>query len=162
MNIEFMLYLVFLLCCYPIGNQLLSIFSLFKCYIMVLKLLFVSVSSFDPDKHAPGEINKELSCTVPDMCLSIHELLERYARGQSVTEYAPVFEDQVGIELPDIRTLDLTELEDLRNDVSSRIKSIRKDLKKNSKNDPPGPENPLKQREIEFGGNEAEPAKKEE
>lgn len=125
-----------------------------------MNVVFVSISSFDPAKHAPGEVNELPSDTVPDQVLSIQQLLDRHRRGQKVDGYTPVYESDTGIELPDIRSLDLTELEDLKRDVAMVIKEHRKKLKQASdgKVTVEKPINPLKQQEISFG-EEAEPKK---
>lgn len=85
---------------------------------------FVSISTFDP-ANWPGEVNDMPSMTVPDQTLSIEELISRYARGQSVPSYVGLSDEELGFIAPDVRHLDLTQLEELRFDVQAHIDAIR-------------------------------------
>lgn len=66
--------------------------------------------------------------TVPDMTLTIPELLERHTRGQAIpiAGNAIYSED----ELPDLSTLDLTEIAELREDVQADIQRLSQDYQR--------------------------------
>lgn len=52
------------------------------------------------------------SATIPDQTMSIREIMERYARGLPFTSAkTPIYD--IDDDSPDIRTLDLSEIEDL-------------------------------------------------
>lgn len=60
----------------------------------------------------PGEVNTMPSMTVPDQCMSLQEILKRFARGLPVDGgRVPLYDEEN--DLPDIRTLDLTERAEL-------------------------------------------------
>lgn len=112
------------------------------------KMIFVTVSTFDPAVHAAGEINRQPSLTVPDQVFSLHELLARYARGQSVEQYVPVSDEDLGFEAPDLRSLDLTEVQELKEATIARIKEIRDGMRKAKIPAKVAAENPAKQQEL--------------
>lgn len=68
------------------------------------------------------------SMTVPDMTLTIPELLERHTRGQAIpiAGNAIYSED----ELPDLNTLDLVEIQELREDLAADIQKLQMDIDK--------------------------------
>lgn len=65
-----------------------------------------------------GEVNNMPSMTVPDQALSVREIIDRFTRG-----LAPqiAFEKVYSEENPDIRGLDIVQLEDLRKEASETI-----------------------------------------
>lgn len=76
-------------------------------------------------KETQGEVNNEPSLTVPDQTMSIREILERYARGLSVTDgRVPIYlgED----EMPDLSKLDLVELHEMKFQVAQNIEALEK------------------------------------
>lgn len=68
----------------------------------------------------------EPSLTIPDQTMSIREMLERFARGLPLTgnNSEPVYEGDEGLGV-DIRTLDLSELHDLKEGIKQEISDIR-------------------------------------
>lgn len=76
-----------------------------------------------------GETNELPSLTVPDQSMSVRELLERHTRGLGNTGVkVPMYDDED--ELPDVRTLDLAELEELREQNREQMKLIRDNVQK--------------------------------
>lgn len=73
------------------------------------------------------EINTEPSQTQPDEVLSIKEMLERHVRGLPVHGNEGVYlPEEIGY-VPDLRSLDLTELEEYRDHYQSESKRIQKE-----------------------------------
>lgn len=62
--------------------------------------------------ESPGDLEtpKGKSMTVPDMTMSLEELISRHTRGQPVNEFTPSFNDEF---IPDVKSMDLTEIADL-------------------------------------------------
>lgn len=75
----------------------------------------------------PGEVNNNPSMTVPDMSLSVQEILQRYAQGRplSVSSNLHFTGDDY---TPDVRKMDLTELEDMRRQNAERINELQQKL----------------------------------
>lgn len=65
-------------------------------------------------KEARREINTKPGLTVPDQTMSIKEIMERFARGIPMDNVAkiPIYDGEEN-QLPDIRTLDLSEVQQL-------------------------------------------------
>lgn len=65
-----------------------------------------------------GEVNTKPSMTVPDQALTVREIIDRFTRG-----LAPqiAFEKVYSDENPDIRGLDIVQLEELRKETSETI-----------------------------------------
>lgn len=58
--------------------------------------------------------------TIPDQSLSMRQILDRYARNLSVFGKIPIFDEDED-PLPDFRTLDLSEIEDIKNQTKQLI-----------------------------------------
>lgn len=65
------------------------------------------------------------SLTVPDQSMSIKTILERYARGLPVGGRLDEYYDEEDT-MPDYRTLDLTEIADLQQEVKDTFEKHRK------------------------------------
>lgn len=90
-----------------------------------------------------GEVNVGPSMTVPDQTLSIQEILDRFARGLPVSGgRAPIFDEED--ELPDLRTLDLAERQELKERYTAELDQIKANSKK-----------PVKQAEKPISGETA-------
>lgn len=74
-----------------------------------------------------GEINTRPSKTIPDQTMSLKQLLERFARGIPAVGNAstPIYEGD-DIDLPDIKKMDLAEIQALKDEVQSQIDEHRK------------------------------------
>lgn len=74
------------------------------------------------------EVPEGESMTVPDMTLTIPELLERHTRGQAI----PIAGNAIYSEgeLPDLRTLDLVEIQELREDLQADIQRLTEDYQR--------------------------------
>lgn len=71
-----------------------------------------------------GEINTQVSQTIPDQAMSIKEILERYARGLPIEQFKPNYDDDGVTEddyLPDPRTLDLAERQEFAEQYRQEI-----------------------------------------
>lgn len=66
------------------------------------------------------------SKTVPDQSLSIRELIERSQRGYPIDAQYTTFYNGEDEDLPDLRRLDLTDLQELKNWTNERIKDGQK------------------------------------
>lgn len=112
---------------------------------------FQTISNFDPKRHA-GERCVGKSMTVPDQTLPLRVLVDRYTSGQFVHTYEGVYDD-AGFEMPDLRSLDLTEVEELMSASRDRIKELRAAMKK-AKAKSKLEQNPFKQQSLEFNEQE--------
>lgn len=65
------------------------------------------------------EVNDKPSMTIPDQTMSIREILTRYARGLPLGGGQDVYYDEED-EMPDIRTMDLTDIADMRDEYLQR------------------------------------------
>lgn len=85
----------------------------------------------------PGEVNNLPSETVPDQAMSVREILQRYARGLPLTEAGrvPIWaESPEDDDLPDIKTLDLAERQEIKEAAEAELLTIKK--RQNAKNKP--------------------------
>jgi hypothetical protein len=72
------------------------------------------------------EKNNEPSLTIPDQTLSIKQILERYASGQSLEGKIPYYDESESEEYyPDPRYMDLAEREELAENYREEIQSIK-------------------------------------
>lgn len=75
-------------------------------------------------------VSKLPSLTVPDETLSVRQILEKHMRGQKIKEQlyrTPVFNDTEDFDSPDmekVKTMDLTEKEELKNNLSYQISEL--------------------------------------
>ncbi len=73
------------------------------------------------------------SLTVPDQTLSIRTILERYSRGLPVGGRSDEYYDEED-DMPDYRSLDLTEIASLQEEVKNTIEKHRKKVINNVDN----------------------------
>lgn len=110
-----------------------------------------------------GEIIKGRSMTIPDQTLSVKELMERYARGLSLSGVkVPIYEgDEEG--MPDLEHLDLAdrqllletaqqEIEDIRNRANEKALKLKK--RKNDEAVQKAYQRLIKEGKIEVKGDE--------
>jgi hypothetical protein len=72
------------------------------------------------------ERNDEPSLTIPDQTLSIKQILERYASGQSLEGKTPYYDESESDEYyPDPRYMDLAEREELSENYREEIQYIK-------------------------------------
>lgn len=70
-----------------------------------------------------GEINNEPSETVPDMTMSLSEILKRYTRGGEVATFTPVYQNHDDFdENPEFEKMDATEKLQMALDLKMAIK----------------------------------------
>jgi len=68
------------------------------------------------------EINEQPSMTVPDQTMSVRTILERYTRGLPVNGWTPMYDEED--DLPDPRTLDLAERQELAEQFKQEIQNV--------------------------------------
>lgn len=79
-------------------------------------------STLNPPGTTP-EVNDLPSLTVPNMALSIRQILDRYARGLPLGgQRLPVYDEDN--DLPDIRTLDLVDRAELADHYRAELEAI--------------------------------------
>lgn len=75
-----------------------------------------------------GEFNSGVSQTVPDQALSVRQILERYARGLPLGgQRVPTFDEDD--DLPDFRTLDLSEREEYKARYGEELEQLKNKFK---------------------------------
>lgn len=84
-----------------------------------------SIYTYKPDK---GRLNTQPSEAIPDQTMSMREIMERYAKGAPLTNVkTPVYfgEDE---EYPDVKKMDLVEIQEMKERAQESIESIKKSL----------------------------------
>ena len=76
---------------------------------------------------ADMEVNTQVSCTVPDQNLSIREILMRYANG-TVSDISLNNELVYSEDMPDLRGIDISELQQLKKEAQADVKDIQAEL----------------------------------
>lgn len=78
--------------------------------------------NYVPEK---GEVNEQPSMTVPDMTMSIGEILTRFAQGRPLS-FSTTMHYTGDDYMPDVRSMDITEVEELRERTAARIEELTK------------------------------------
>lgn len=81
-------------------------------------------------KPATGEKLSNINLTVPDLAMSVQEIMKRHANGLTVHETRVAIYNGEEI-VPDYERMDLVDKENLRNLVIDEIKGIRKEYRDN-------------------------------
>lgn len=78
-----------------------------------------------------GKVFTQPSLTVPDQTLSIREILDRYARGLPLEVRTPIWDDNADENdvMPDPRTLDLAERQQMAIDASNELEHLKLKMK---------------------------------
>lgn len=76
---------------------------------------------------ADMEVNTQVSCTVPDQSLSIREILIRYANG-TISDISLNNELVYSEDMPDLRGIDISELQQLKKEAQADVKEIEAEL----------------------------------
>lgn len=85
------------------------------------------------EKHY--EKNNEPSLTIPDQTLSIKQILERYASGQSLEGKTPYYDESESEEYyPEPRYMDLAEREEYANQFKEELQKIKESSKRKQRN----------------------------
>lgn len=84
----------------------------------------------DYDRFGVAEANSGKSQTVPDQVMSIKELLKRHQSGLIVHQYQPIY-DEDGY-MPDPRSMDLTDVDDLKRKNNEIIRETKEKARTNS------------------------------
>lgn len=85
---------------------------------------------YEPDKM--GEYNDEASATVPDLSLTVPELLDRFTRGLPLPSNGAI-SDEGGMDLPNFDEMDLVEIQEYREFLSSRISEMQAEYEETSR-----------------------------
>lgn len=90
--------------------------------------------NFDPSGiDYQGTATGSKTLTVPDQAMTIPEILARYARGLSLENgKIPIYEndDIDDYSFIDLRKLDFTERQELRETIDNRVREMRQDMEK--------------------------------
>jgi len=111
------------------------------------KIVYKSALNADEFPYL-GEVNNSPSMTVPDQTMSIRTILERYSRGLPVGGRLDEYYDEDDT-MPDYRTLDLTEIADLKESAKSTIEKYKKNVSTNVDNNVDNSEGVIKTEETE-------------
>lgn len=89
-------------------------------------------STFDPTKDIKGEKDFGPSKTIPDMTLSVEQLIKRHLRGEEVATYSGIYllkneEDFTGI-IPSWETMSRIERVEYARELTQYIKNKRTEL----------------------------------
>jgi len=76
---------------------------------------------------ADMEVNTQVSCTVPDQSLSMREILLRYVNG-TVSDISLNSELVYSEDMPDLRGIDISELQQLKKEAQADVKDIQAEL----------------------------------
>ncbi|AXH76588.1 MAG: hypothetical protein [Microviridae sp.] len=79
-----------------------------------------------------GEVNTMPSKTVPDQTMSIKEIMQRYGSGQALSQKVPVYDGDEDY-FPDLRTMDLAEIEQMKLKLADDIDHLKNRLERNEK-----------------------------
>lgn len=114
---------------------------------------FITKQDFDHTKTIP-EIHSDEEITVPNMAMSVEEILEKHSRGLSTTvgQKIPIYQSntaEIDELLPDLNKLDLAEIELLKKATAERMEQIKRDLAEVQLNRKIKAENELKKRQNE-------------
>lgn len=75
----------------------------------------------------------KISQTIPDQSMSVVEILDRYKRGLPISgERVPIYHGEE-FDMPDLKKLDLSEIEDLKEKNADYILGLRQELQKREK-----------------------------
>ena len=88
-----------------------------------------------------GEKNLKPSLTIPDQSLSVKQIMERYARGLSVTDAKVPMWYGEELDLPDLKRLDMSEIEQLKESNKILIRNLREQNAQKAINAGKEPEN---------------------
>lgn len=75
-----------------------------------------------------GEVNDLPSKTVPDMAIPLSVLIDRYVRGIDLEEYREPYWQKDEFYVPDPKSLDLTDIENMRVEVENVAGQLTKDV----------------------------------
>lgn len=101
-----------------------------------MKKLFIRTNwNQDISPESEGEINDEPSMTQPDQTMSMAEILRRYASGIPMDSIAkiPIYEGDDD-EMPDVRTLDLADIEAIKDANQADLLILQEKAKNEAEN----------------------------
>jgi len=70
------------------------------------------------------EVNTLPSLTIPDQNMSIRQIIDNYTRGLPVNAFTPIYDGE-DYDLPDPRTLDLVERQEMAERIKEEVASIK-------------------------------------
>lgn len=89
--------------------------------------MFQTQFNFQPDMF-PGSYTEQESMTVPDMAMSLEEILKRYAAsGTELPATVGIYSDDLDFDDSgiDLQSMDLAELDQLKKEVVAHIKDLQ-------------------------------------
>jgi len=81
--------------------------------------------NLSPVQAAQGEIYTQVSMTIPDQTLTIPQMLERHARGLTFDQMVPIYQEVDVFQGVNPKTLDLSEIEEMRDQTIERLKEAK-------------------------------------
>lgn len=89
---------------------------------------------YDNKNYDDREVNKGKSLTIPDQSMSVAELMRRYASGLPLAgERVPFYDSDFDIEVPDLKKLDLAEIQELKEQYATQVEFYKKQLQEEQK-----------------------------
>lgn len=80
-----------------------------------------------------GEVFRRPSKTIPDQTMTVREIMERYAKGLPIDgAKVPVYDGE-DVDMPDLRTLDISEREELRQQLDDDVSTTKNRLQEIAK-----------------------------
>ncbi|MEM2002479.1 MAG: hypothetical protein QXT77_07540 [Candidatus Methanomethylicaceae archaeon] len=110
---------------------------------------FKNAFDYDP-KDIKNEVNESPSMTVPDMTMSLQELLKRYTRGGEVATFQPVYQQTDDFENdPDISKMDATEKLEYARQIRESISEYQRNANRNKTANSADPAKPQDDQETD-------------
>lgn len=72
------------------------------------------------------EVNTKVSMTVPDMALSVREIMQRYASGTLDQIQNELYYSE---DLPDLRGLDISQVMEMKKEAQADVKRLQQEIK---------------------------------
>jgi len=93
----------------------------------IRRLIIQSVITYSPDTIDNFENVDPHSLTVPDMAMSLQEIMEKFTQGGTLLGHDPVYYDD---EFPDISKMDYFDLQQMMEDNQSELSVIKAELER--------------------------------
>lgn len=88
---------------------------------------FKNVAQVEPSK---GRVMGGPRIVVPDDAMTPKEIMLRFAQGRPVPIFNPSYSDE---DLPDLKAMDLTEIQEMQDDLNQTIKDLNAEIERRSK-----------------------------
>lgn len=88
-------------------------------------------NNFFNKEKTGGETFTKKSQTIPNEAMSIREIMVRYSRGLPIDSKVPVYDEEN--DLPDMRTLDIIDIHEMRMKAKQEIEELRQKAEQEQK-----------------------------